>query len=122
MLRNVSRCEASTQSAFHSSVPYHTPKKKTTDAITSDSPPRHFGTPKDINASAPIRPDASFDDLINMYLAKYTDGSEYRALLSMTYFGDADSQPMPYMFEDVDWKTVKNKIREEVEYYSKNHS
>ena len=57
-----------------------------------------------------------------MYLAKYTDGSEYRALLSMTYFGDADSQPMPYMFEDVDWKTVKNKIREEVEYYSKNHS
>ena len=64
----------------------------------------------------------SFEELIKLYLTKYTDGSEYRALLSMTYFADADPQPMPYMFENVDWVTVKDKIRKEVEDYSRNHS
>ena len=64
----------------------------------------------------------SFEELIKLYLRKYTDGSEYRALLSMTYFADADPQPMPYMFEDVDWGSVKNVIREKVEDYSRNHS
>jgi len=38
------------------------------------------------------------------------------------HFADADPQPMPYMFEDVDWETVKNKIKKEVEDYSRNHS
>lgn len=64
----------------------------------------------------------SFDDLLKLYLEKYNDGSEYRALLSMTYFGDADPQPMPYMFEPVDWEAVKKKIMEEVEQYSRCHS
>ena len=44
------------------------------------------------------------------------------AILIMTYFADANPQPMPYMFEDVDWETVKNKIKKEVEDYSRNHS
>lgn len=57
----------------------------------------------------------SFAELIKLYLKKYADGSEYRALLSMTYFGDADPQPMPYMYENVDWETVKERIRQEVE-------
>lgn len=59
----------------------------------------------------------SFAELIKLYLTKYTDGSEYRALLSMTYFGDADPQPMPYMFENVEWETVKDRIKQEVETY-----
>ena len=64
----------------------------------------------------------SLEELIKLYLQKYNDGSEYRALLSMSYFADADSQPMPYMFESIDWETVKNRIRKEVEDYSRNHS
>lgn len=64
----------------------------------------------------------SFEELIKMYLTKYADGSEYRALLSMTYFADADLQPMPYMFESVDWESVKGRIRKEVEAYSQSHS
>lgn len=60
----------------------------------------------------------SMEELMKLYLTKYTDGSEYRALLSMTYFGDADPQPMPYMFESVEWEIMKNKIRKEVENYS----
>ena len=64
----------------------------------------------------------SFEELIQLYLTKYQDGSEYRALLSMSYFGDADPQPMPLMFENVGWETVKYKIRKEVEDYTQNHS
>ena len=44
------------------------------------------------------------------------------AILIMTYFADADPQPMPYMFEDVEWENVKDRIKKEVEDYSHNHS
>lgn len=51
----------------------------------------------------------SFEQLMQFYLEKYADGSEYRALLSMTYFDDADLQPIPYMFSDVTWESIKRK-------------
>lgn len=60
----------------------------------------------------------SFSDLLKLYLQKYPDGSEYRALLSMAYFGDADQQPMPFMFDGVGWETIKQSIRREVEAYN----
>lgn len=60
----------------------------------------------------------SFDDLIRFYLQKYTDGSEYRALLSMSYFADADPQPMPYMFQPVEWNFIKDEILHHVESYN----
>ena len=60
----------------------------------------------------------SFEELIQFYLQKYTDGSEYRALLSMSYFADADPQPMPYMFQHVDWDTIKKEIRHQVQAYN----
>ena len=63
----------------------------------------------------------SFDELIQFYLQKYTDGSEHRALLSMSYFADADPQPMPYMFQDVDWEMIKSEIKQRVELYNREH-
>lgn len=63
----------------------------------------------------------SFEELIRLYLQKYSDGSEYRALLSMSYFADADPQPMPFMLQAVEWNTVKNTIRREVEIYNTRH-
>lgn len=60
----------------------------------------------------------SFDELIQFYLQKYPDGSAYRALLSMTYFADADPQPMPFMFHHIEWHTIKNYIRNQVELYN----
>ena len=61
----------------------------------------------------------SFEELMGFYLAKYTDGSEYRALLSLTYFADADPQPMPMMFAPVSWDNVKDFIRTAVEDYNR---
>ena len=60
----------------------------------------------------------SFEELMQFYLQKYTDGSEYRALLSMSYFADADSHPMPYMFQKVDWNAIKEEIRQQVQAYN----
>ena len=60
----------------------------------------------------------TFRDLMQLYLQKYPDGSVYRALLSMAYFGDADPQPMPFMFENVGWESIKQRIRYEVESYN----
>ena len=57
--KSVKRCAHSIPFVFHSSAPYHIQRKKITDAITSDSLPRHSGTPKDINALAHIRANAS---------------------------------------------------------------
>ncbi len=61
----------------------------------------------------------SLDELIQFYLKKYQDGSEYRALLSMTYFADADPQPMPHMFTDTSWDSMKEFIKSAVEKYNK---
>ena len=63
----------------------------------------------------------TFEQLLQLYLKKYSDGSEYRALLSMTYFDDADSQPMPFMFENVSWQQIKATICTAVEQYNQNH-
>ena len=60
----------------------------------------------------------SFDELMQFYLQKYTDGSEYRALLSMSYFADADTQPMPFMFQPVRWNDIKVEIRRQIESYN----
>ena len=37
----------------------------------------------------------------------------------MSYFDDADQQPMPYMFEDISWPFIKSHIAKEVERYNR---
>lgn len=76
------------------------------------------GTKKDFIDIYYLLKHFSFSDLIQLYLQKYPDGSEYRALLSMAYFEDADPQPMPYMFENMEWETIKKRIRQEVKIYN----
>lgn len=79
------------------------------------------GTKKDFVDIYYLLQHYSFDDLIRFYLKKYTDGSEYRALLSMSYFGDAEAQPMPYMFEDTNWEQMKQFICMQVDDYNRRH-
>ena len=62
----------------------------------------------------------SFDELMKCYKEKYKEGSLYRALLSMTYFDDANAQPMPFMLHTVGWDDVKRRIVQEVEVYNSN--
>ena len=75
------------------------------------------GTKKDFVDMYFLLQHYSFKEIMQFYLQKYTDGSEYRALLSMTYFDDADLQPMPFMFQPVEWEALKKEIRKNVEEY-----
>lgn len=79
------------------------------------------GTKKDFVDIYYLLKHYSFDELINLYLQKYPEGSEYRALLSMTYFADADLQPMPFLFQPVEWNKIKQEILKQVDTYNKNH-
>jgi len=75
------------------------------------------GTKKDFVDMYFLLQHYSFKEIMQFYLQKYTDGSEYRALLSMTYFDDADLQPMPFLFQPVEWEALKKEIRKNVEEY-----
>jgi len=52
----------------------------------------------------------SINDILNFYQQKYYDGSMFLALKSLTYFDDAEGCLMPYMFTDMSWEDVKNRI------------
>ena len=56
----------------------------------------------------------SLRELINEYNKKYFDGSEYMVLKSLTYFDDAEEDPIPEMSMDVSWEKVKSKMVSEV--------
>ena len=79
------------------------------------------GTKKDFIDMYFLLQHYSFDEIMQFYLAKYTEGSEYRALLSMAYFEDAEPQPMPRMFTEDTWTMIKERICKEIENYNKKH-
>ena len=56
----------------------------------------------------------SISEIIHFYETKITDGNTWLALRSLTFFDDAEKQPMPKMFADVNWKTVKKTIQNAV--------
>lgn len=60
----------------------------------------------------------SLRELLDLYMNKYPDGSVFIALKSLTYFEDAEADPMPTMFEDISWMTVKANIRTAVSVLS----
>lgn len=53
-------------------------------------------------------------EMMNFYLQKFTEGSEFLVLKSLMYFDDADSEVAPKMFVNVPWKEIKQRIRDEV--------
>ena len=55
---------------------------------------------------------------MNFYDKKYFDGSEYMVLKSLTYFQDAEEDPMPEMIINADWNNVKETIIKEVKSLS----
>ena len=61
----------------------------------------------------------SLSEILAFYQKKYPEFSEYRALLSMTYFEDAEMQDMPLMFIDSSWHDMKSAIIKAVRAYQK---
>jgi len=76
------------------------------------------GTRKDFVDMYFLIQNYSLDQVMQFYKAKYPEYSEYRAMLSLTYFEDAEQNPMPEMFVDVSWEEMKQSILKAVEAYN----
>ena len=61
----------------------------------------------------------SLTQIMDFYRQKYPEFSESRALLSMTYFDDAEMQDMPLMFIKTPWESMKTSIIQAVEAYQR---
>ena len=75
------------------------------------------GTRKDFIDLYMLLQHYSLTQIMDFYKQKYPEFSEYRALLSMTYFDDAEMQDMPHMFIDTPWEEMKKTIVEAVKRY-----
>lgn len=78
------------------------------------------GTKKDFIDLYFLLKDFSLGEIINLYLAKYHDGSDFMALRSLVYFSDAESDLMPEMLMPAEWESAKLLIKSEVEAYQRN--
>ena len=72
------------------------------------------GTKKDFIDIDMLLRSFSLQELLELYMQKYPDGSLFIAMKSLAYFEDAESDPMPVMFEETNWEDVKTRIREAV--------
>lgn len=75
------------------------------------------GTRKDFIDLYALLQHYSLTEIMGFYQKKYPEFSEYRALLSMTYFEDAEMQDMPLMYIDTPWEDMKKTIVKAVEAY-----
>ena len=72
------------------------------------------GTKKDFIDLCFLLKQFSLKEILELYLQKYPDGSLFIALKSLSYFEDAEADPMPNMFEDVNWPDIKAFIRDSI--------
>ena len=54
-------------------------------------------------------------EMLSYYNQKYTDGSAFMVIKSLSYFDDAQKEAMPIMLQNVSWETMKNSILKEAQ-------
>lgn len=59
----------------------------------------------------------TLQQILEFYAQKYPENSFFRALISLTYFDDADPQIAPEMFISISWDDMKEAIRKAVKEY-----
>ncbi len=77
------------------------------------------GTRKDFIDLFVLLQHYSLSEIMEFYKQKYPEFSEYRALLSMTYFEDAEMQDIPKMFISTPWDEMKSTIIQAIKAYQK---
>lgn len=75
------------------------------------------GTKKDFIDIHELLKRFTLKEILDFYVQKYPENSLFRALLSLSYFEDADTQPMPTMFVNEDWDAIKTHIKEHIQGY-----
>jgi hypothetical protein len=56
--------------------------------------------------------------MVALYQQKYATQDISHVVASLSYFDDADPEPMPYMLVDVDWKAVRADLRRRVKDFA----
>lgn len=59
----------------------------------------------------------ALSEILGFYQQKYADSQLFTVIRSLTYFEDAESDPMPLMLAPVNWPQVKLTIQKTVEAY-----
>lgn len=72
------------------------------------------GTKKDFIDLYTLLQHFALDEILDMYSRKYSDGSLFIVMKSLTYFDDAETDPMPNVLNDTAWETVKDFLRKVV--------
>jgi len=72
------------------------------------------GTKKDFIDLYTLLQHFALDEILDMYSRKYSDGSLFIVMKSLTYFDDAETEPMPNVLNDTTWETVKDFLRKVV--------
>ena len=67
-----------------------------------------------ISQAQGILPPFSLAQMLDFYKDKYADGIPFTTLKSLTWFEDAEDDPMPTMLRDYSWEKVKDRISAEV--------
>ena len=69
------------------------------------------GTKKDFIDIAELLKHYPLKELLDFHTQKYSDATTFRAMLSLSYFDDAEKQPMPTMFISETWEQMKQNIK-----------
>ncbi|MCF0216386.1 MAG: nucleotidyl transferase AbiEii/AbiGii toxin family protein [Fibrobacteraceae bacterium] len=72
------------------------------------------GTKKDFIDLYELLGHFTLKEILGFYQEKYADGVPFLTLKSLTWFEDAEADPMPFMLRDYTWEDVKLRILEEV--------
>ena len=72
------------------------------------------GTKKDFIDMYFLLQHYTLEDILTFYANKYPENSIFRALMSLTYFEDAEEQLMPKMFSTIEWSEMKQFILNKV--------
>jgi hypothetical protein len=59
----------------------------------------------------------SLGDMLSFYEEKYSDGSSFLVIKSLTYFEDAERDQSPVMLHPINWETIKKAIVTSVEEF-----
>lgn len=77
------------------------------------------GTKKDFIDMYFLLQHYTLEEILAFYAKKYPENSLFRALMSLSYFEDADEQLMPKMFSCIEWNDMKQSILNKVATSSK---
>lgn len=60
----------------------------------------------------------TLEEMFRFYSDKYTDGSTFMIAKSLSYFDDAEEDPEPLMFNQIDWHVIKQEIQKQISSFS----